>query len=40
MTLGALALWWWHRARTHAKALRRDDHVRIEGLAPEPTDQL
>ena len=40
MTLGALALWWWHRARTHAKALRRDDHVRIEGLAPQPTDQL
>jgi DHA1 family bicyclomycin/chloramphenicol resistance-like MFS transporter len=40
MTLGALALWWWHRTRLQAKALRRDDHVRIEGLAPEPTDQL
>jgi DHA1 family bicyclomycin/chloramphenicol resistance-like MFS transporter len=40
MTLGALALWWWHRRRTRAAWLTRDDHVRLEGLAPEPTDQL
>ncbi|GAB3871520.1 multidrug effflux MFS transporter [Terrabacter terrigena] len=40
MTLGASALWWWHRSRTRARALQRDDHVSIEGLAPEPTDQL
>jgi MFS transporter, DHA1 family, multidrug resistance protein len=40
MTLGALALWWWHRTRTRARIMRGDDYVRIDGLAAEPTDQL
>ena len=40
MTLGALALWWWHRARTLARTTPGDDRVRIDGLAAEPTEQL
>ena len=40
LTLGALSLWWWHRTLTRARLLLRDDHVRLDGLAPEPTDQL
>jgi MFS transporter, DHA1 family, multidrug resistance protein len=40
MTLGALVLWWWHRTRSRARIMRRDDYVRIDGLAAEPTEQL